>query len=108
MSRYDAFISYSHARDLAVAEALQTELQTFARPWYRPRVLRVFRDNANLVALPALWSSIVAALEQSSWLVLMASPEAAQSPWVAQEVSWWLANRSPERLLIAWTAGDLR
>ena len=104
---YNAFISYSHARDGVAAKALQSELQTFARPWYRARALRVFRDETNLAAAPGLWTEIEAALADSSWFVLLASPGAAGSVWVQREVMWWLANKGPDRLLIAWTAGTL-
>ncbi len=105
-SGYDAFISYSHALDGAVAQALQTGLERFAKPWYRPRALRVFRDTASLSANPGLWSSIETALASSAWLVLMASPEAARSQWVNREVAWWLANKSPQRLLVVLTEGE--
>ena len=37
MARYDAFISYSHAEDYAVAEALQSVTQILGKPWYRRR-----------------------------------------------------------------------
>jgi WD40 repeat protein len=106
-ARYDAFISYSHALDGALAPTLQAGIERFAKPWYRPRVSRVFRDDASLSANPGLWSSIVQALESSRWLVLMASPQAASSVWVEREVAWWRANRSPERLLIVLTDGEL-
>ncbi|MDQ3698882.1 MAG: hypothetical protein M3373_12810 [Gemmatimonadota bacterium] len=42
--RYDAFISYSHALDGTLAPALQSALHRFAKPWYRLRARRVFRD----------------------------------------------------------------
>lgn len=63
-SGYDAFISYSHALDGAVAQALQTGLERFAKPWYQLRALRVFRDTTSLSANPGLWSSIETALER--------------------------------------------
>ena len=66
-AKYDAFISYSHGSDLLLAEALQHDLERFARPWYRPRVTRVFRDLTNLSASPGLWSTIEKALHASSW-----------------------------------------
>ncbi|HEV2779537.1 MAG TPA: TIR domain-containing protein [Actinophytocola sp.] len=103
---YSAFISYSHALDGKLAPTLQREIERFAKPWFRMRMLRVFRDNASLSAQPDLWSAIERALSRSDWLILMASPEAARSPWVNQEVSWWLANRSPDRLLIVLTSGE--
>ena len=92
---------------MAIAEALQAEIQTFARPWYRPRILRVFRDETNLAAAPELWPEIEHALSESKWLILMASPHAARSLWVRKEVEWWLANRPADRILIAWTSGRL-
>jgi hypothetical protein len=103
---YDAFISYSHAWDGALSRALQTGVERFAKPWYRPRALRVFRDTTSLSANPGLWSSIETALASSAWLVLMASPEAARSPWVDREVAWWRANKSSQRLLVVLTEGE--
>ncbi len=105
-SGYDAFISYSHTLDGALAQALQTGLERFAKPWYRPRALRVFRGTTNLAANPDLWSSIEKALTASTWLVLMASPNAARSQWVNREVAWWLATKSPQRLLVVLTEGE--
>src|SRR6202042_2706642 len=104
---YDAFISYSHRLDAAIAARLQTELQRFAKPWYRVRALHVFRDQTSLAASPHLWTTIEEALSDSSWLILMASPESAQSGWVSREISWWRACRPMNHLLVAGTAGDL-
>jgi WD40 repeat protein len=106
-SGYDGFISYSHALDGTLAPALQRGLERFAKPWYRPRALRIFRDTASLSANPSLWASIERALASSKWLVLMASPEAARSIWVDREVAWWLRNRSADRVLIVLTDGEL-
>ena len=105
--KYAAFISYSHAADGKLAPALQAALQRFAKPWYQTRALRVFRDETGLEVTPALWPAIERALEQSDYFILLASPQAAQSRWVQQEVNWWLKHRSSERLLIAWTDGQL-
>ncbi|UXY25075.1 TIR domain-containing protein (plasmid) [Streptomyces cynarae] len=104
---YDAFISYSHSWDNAVATAFQSELQSMARPWYRWRMLRTFRDVTNLTASPGLWPDIERALSQSQWLVVMASPAAAGSFWVRKEIRWWLTHRSPDTILIALTDGTL-
>jgi len=104
---YDAFISYSRREDGWLAPALQGGLERFAKPWYRVRGLRVFRDKASLAASPELWGSIEAALRDSHWFILLASPEAARSPWVDREVAWWLANKSADRILVVATAGRL-
>jgi WD40 repeat protein len=107
-SRYDAFVSYSHGRDSVLANALQYELERFAHPWYRPRVLRIFRDTTNLAASPHLWQTIEQALRASDWFVLMASPASAESPWVRKEIGWWAENRPADRVLLALTDGDIR
>ncbi|MEV5726482.1 TIR domain-containing protein [Streptomyces pharetrae] len=104
---YDAFISYSHAWDRDIAKAFQSALQGFDRPWYRPRSLRLFRDETNLAASPHLWREIEWGLSRSRWLVVMASPSAATSPWVRREIRWWLDHRSADTLLIGWTDGTL-
>jgi WD40 repeat protein len=105
--RHDAFLSYSHAADGQLAAALQAGLQRFARPWHRLRAIRVFRDKTGLSVTPNLWGAIRRALESSEYFVLMASPEAARSHWVEQEVALWIEKRSIEHLLIVWTDGDL-
>jgi hypothetical protein len=104
---YAAFISYSRAVDGRLAPALQSALQRFAKPWYRLRALRIFRDDANLSANPGLWSSITAALDGADAFVLLASPEAADSKWVGREVAYWLEHSPVDRLLLVLTGGDL-
>jgi WD40 repeat protein len=104
---YDAFISYSHAADGTLAPAVQRGLEALAKPLYQRRALRVFRDQTSLAVTPALWPTIQQALEESKYFILFASPSAAQSPWVQQELAWWIEHREPETLLIALTAGTI-
>jgi hypothetical protein len=104
---YDAFLSYSHRDNRQVAVAVQRGLERFAKPWYRVRGLRVFRDDANLAANPDLWASIEAALARSSWLVVIGTPHAAQSPWVHREIRWWLAHRGIETILLVVASGEV-
>jgi len=105
---YDAFISYSQAVKGELAAALQGWLERFATPWYRPRSLRIFRDYTSLSANEDLGQTIERALEASSWLILLASPEAAASRWVNREVQWWRDHKPADRVCIVLTAGDLR
>jgi WD40 repeat protein len=106
-AQYDAFISYSRAVDGKLAPALQSALQRFAKPWYRARAKRVFRDDASLSANPGLWSSIEQALDAARYFVLLASPGAAESRWVGEEVKHWLAHKPRERLLLVLTEGEI-
>ena len=104
---YRAFISYSHASDGKLAPTLQSALQSFAKPWYRLRTIRVFRDKTSLSANPALWPAIERALQSSEWFLLMASTESAKSHWVEQEIRWWLSHRAWDKMLIVLSEGDL-
>jgi len=55
-----------------------------------------------------LWPSIEAALLDSEYFLLLASPDAAASEWVQREVAWWLDRRPTDHLLIALTRGEIR
>ena len=103
---YDGFISYSHAADGLLAPRLQAGLQRFAKPWWKRRAVRMFRDEASLSANPHLWESIVDAMDQSEWLVLLLSPEAAESAWVNREIEYWTAKRDISRILPVVTEGS--
>jgi WD40 repeat protein len=105
---YDAFISYSHAADSRLAPALQRGLQRLTRAWYQRQALRIFRDQTSLAANPDLYATIERALRESRHFVLLASPAAAQSPWVRREVRFWQEHRERETFLIALTDGVIR
>ena len=106
--RYAGFISYSHRGDALFAEALQREVERFARPWNRLRAIRLFRDETNLTASAALWGSIEEALSSSRWLVILASPTASGSEWVGKEIQWWVSDpERARRVLLVLTDGEL-
>src|ERR1700716_284657 len=107
MALYDAFVSYSHARDKPIASALQSVVQRLGKPWYRRRALRVFRDDTSLSATAHLWPSIEQALRASRFFVVLASPIAAASKWVNKEVAFWLDRPGVGTLLIGVSDGDL-
>src|SRR5207244_2978422 len=83
----------------------QAGMQRLARPWWRTRALRVFRDETGLTVNPHLWASIAAALDDSDWFVLLASPAAAESSWVARELEHWLVSKPADRILPVVTDG---
>lgn len=107
MRSYDAFISYSHARDKPVAAALQAVLQKLGKPWYRRRALHVFRDDTTLSAAPELWPAIERALANSRYFIVIASPQFAASKWCAREIDYWLEHKSIDTMLIVVADGDL-
>ena len=97
----------SHSGDGRFAPAIELALQNLAKRWYQRRALRIFRDETNLAATPELFPAIRRALDGSRYFILLASPEAAKSHWVAREVDHWLSIRPPDTILIALTDGQL-
>ncbi|BCY08694.1 TIR domain-containing protein [Actinoplanes sp. L3-i22] len=105
---FDGFISYSHAADGRLAPAVQRGLHRLAKPWHQRRALWIFRDQTGLAVTPKLWTSIQEALDGSNHFVLLASPEAAASPWVNREIEHWLATKSADHILPVVTDGEWR
>src|SRR5690349_17788566 len=98
--QYNAFISYNRRVDLQLSEHLQRALQRFAKPWYRLRALRIFRDQTVLTASPDARAAVQQGLDASEFLILLASPEAAASPWVQRELGHWLRTKPHSDILL--------
>ncbi|MEE4207847.1 MAG: TIR domain-containing protein, partial [Parvularcula sp.] len=90
--KYDVFLSYSHADAREVSRNLQYSLQKFAKPWWKTRGLYAFRDDTDICAAPDGWAKIRAALDESRFLLLLASPQAAMAPWVKRELIYFLSG----------------
>jgi hypothetical protein len=103
---YNAFISYSHTSDREIAIALERSSERFAKPWYRRRQLRVFRDETGLSTNPGLWTSVRSVLDQSQWLIVLASPAAAKSRWVNQEIAHFHQTHGPDRIMAVVADGE--
>jgi len=93
---YRAFISYSHA-DKACADWLHRELESYRIPSklvgtqtgigeVPARLAPIFRDRDELPAAGDLSDELHKALQNSRFLIVIASPAAAQSRWVDEEV----------------------
>ena len=114
--KYWAFISYSH-RDQAWAEWLHKALETYrvprrlvgretaAGPVPR-RLFPVFRDLEELPSSPNLSGAIDQALLQSRYLIVIASPYAAVSKWVDQEIARFRALGRGDRILCLIVDGE--
>ncbi len=107
MTQWDAFISYARSASTLEATSLQTAIQTFAKPWHRLRAVRIFRDDSSMSANPALWSSIEEGLRDARWLVVLLSPAAAASEYVANEIRWWLQHKDAAHILLVHDEGTL-
>jgi hypothetical protein len=69
--------------------------------------LRIFSDQTSLEMSESAWGSIKAAMGASKSFVLMASPDAAESPWVDREVRFWRQHRPRSNFSIVLTNGDI-
>ncbi|NRQ32362.1 PQQ-binding-like beta-propeller repeat protein [Nonomuraea sp. NN258] len=107
VGRYDAFLSYAWEPDARLVTAVRDGLHRLARPWYRLRALRVFRDQSSLSANSGLAPAIENALADSRFLIVFLSPQAAASRWVAEEIGYWLTHKSVETLRLVWSGGTL-
>lgn len=107
MAQWDAFISYARSASTLEAVSLQTAIQTFAKPWHRLRAVRIFRDDSSMSANPALWSTIEEGLRDARWLVVLLSPAAAASEYVANEIRWWLQYKDADHILLVHDQGTL-
>lgn len=106
-STYRAFISYSHS-DAAAARWLHTRLETYRLPRGVGQVLGqtkgrlgpIFRDREELPASGDLSASVRAALAVSDVLVVLCSPDARRSQWVAREIELF-RELWPDRPILA-------
>ena len=95
---FDAFISYSH-RDLNYGIWLQKKLEAFHIPTEmrgdRPKGqrLRIFRDQTDLAGTE-LQDSLRQNLDASGFLIVICSPSSAASPWVDEEVRYFVTRSS--------------
>nr|VFJ63201.1 MAG: TIR domain-containing protein [Candidatus Kentron sp. DK] len=106
--RFTAFISYKHVSSTGFAAQLERALKGYAKPLLaRPR--RIFRDEKHFapgIDLPRL---IEEALKDSEFLLLLASPESARSPWVQDELDLWCrVLKRQERLIVILLGGDIK
>jgi hypothetical protein len=105
--QYRAFISYKHVVSSAFAATLEQALKTYAKPLFAPP-LRIFRDEKHLAPGGDLPELIARALNASEFLILLASPEAASSPWVHDELDRWcrILGRT-DHLIVVLTRGNI-
>jgi hypothetical protein len=114
--RYWAFISYSH-KDSRFGRRLHRALETYRLParlvgrstrqGVVPRRLAlVFRDREELPASHDLSQEVRAALGASGSLIVLCSPDARASQWVASEVEVFRALYPDRPVLAAIVRGD--
>jgi tetratricopeptide (TPR) repeat protein len=115
-TRYRAFISYSHA-DQAWGRRLHRQLETYRVPRHLvglatdagsvPKTLTpIFRDRDELSAGEDLSASVRDALSCTETLIVVCSPNAAQSRWVNEEILLFREVNPNGKILTAIIDGD--
>ena len=106
--RYDAFLSYSWQADLNVAPAIQSALQRFLCPWYKPRAKTIFRDLSCLPAGSSLEKELFDRIDRSKHFIVLASPNAAKAGGMEMEARYWFSRPRDGEVLIIVTEGDCK
>lgn len=102
---FDVFISYARKGATEEAAALKQGLESYAREWNKARSTNVYLDTASMIASASLEATITHSLIESDWLIVLLTEAAATSPWVDQEVSWWVEHKGTERMLLVQVDG---
>jgi WD40 repeat protein len=111
-SHFNGFLSYSHADDVdSFSVEIQKTLHRLAKPWYRLRATRVFRDRDHLEVSSHLWPVLEENLKRSEYLIVLASPAAARSRGVEFETEAWVRMRDGrqirDRTIIVLVRGEM-
>ena len=114
-AHFRAFVSYSHA-DAAVAQKLHRKIETYRLPDHLRdrkasapddgRLGRIFRDREDLPAAADLSGSVKRALAGSQALIVICSPDARASIWVAREIELFRALHPDRPVLAALVRGE--
>lgn len=106
-TKFEAFISYSSARSSKLARRLEGHLKRYAKPLFqRPR--RIFLDNSHFAPGADLPTQIRRALRDSEYLILLATPSAAESPWVQDELLVWFRDlKRASRFIVVLAEGEI-
>lgn len=104
--KYDAFLSYSWKSDSEVAPVIQSLIQRFLCPWYKLRAKTVFRDLSCLPAGSSLENELFDRLDCSTYLIVLASPEAATSQGMEIEAQHWFSSKPNGEVVVIVSSGD--
>ncbi len=110
---YSAFISYRHLpKDITAAKAVQKALETYRIPrdiqkrTGIKKLNRCFRDQDELPLADDLGESIVKALRESEWLIVICTPDLPKSKWCCREVETFIELGRKDRIIPVLVDGE--
>ncbi len=112
---YSAFLSYSR-QDAAIAHRIHGRLEGYRLPhrlhprtraWNDDahRLKPLFRDLEEMTVAPDLNSALREAIAASAYLIVLCSPQSAQSDWVGREIEMFRALHGDAAILAALIEG---
>ncbi len=108
--KYKAFISYRHSEDgQRHAVALEAALKRYAKPRLS-FPMKIFRDEKHMKPDINLPKQINEGLKNAEYLIFLADPSAAKSPWCQQELETWCNPQKLgriEKLIIVLIGGTI-
>lgn len=115
--KYDAFISYRHLEpDAFVAGSIHKLLENYKVPsklakdsdkkLKRTRINKVFRDAEELPLTSNLNDSIMEALSNSEYLIVICSPRLNESLWCRKEIETFIEMRGIDHVLTVLAEGE--
>jgi tetratricopeptide (TPR) repeat protein len=113
---YRGFVSYSH-KDAGIGRLIHRRLEAYRLPGHLvgsetprgpvpARLTPIFRDREELSAGESLSEQVQAALAASDCLLVLCSPNAKASKWVAKEIETFRALHPEKPVLAALIAGE--
>jgi tetratricopeptide (TPR) repeat protein len=101
-----AFVSYKRGgNDEKYASWIQRRLERYRIPTdiahdLKPlKRLRIFRDKTDLGSHASLERGLSQNLERSRFLIVICSPRSAESPYVAEEVDYFMTRKGAESII---------
>lgn len=99
---YDAFLSYS-SLDISLVSRLQSNIEALGPALNRQ--VKLFMDRTDM-GTRGIWKELDAALESSKSFILCASPAAAKSDYVKEELRRFSENYPDREIFVALISGD--
>ncbi|MBQ2617508.1 MAG: toll/interleukin-1 receptor domain-containing protein [Synergistaceae bacterium] len=104
--KYYAFISYSH-KDQEIAHKLQKHLEKYhlssslkkSNPGLPKKLSPIFIDTSDLIGKGTLKSALQENLDNSNYLIVICSPNSAKSPYVNDEVEYFVKAGRVEHII---------
>src|SRR5258706_2211160 len=114
--KFKAFVSYSH-KDREWGEWLHKAIESYRVPRrivgtasrdgpLPPKLFPVFRDREELSSSSDLNAQIKIALDESAYLIVVCSPNAAKSRWVNEEILAFKRMGREDRILALIVEGE--